>query len=123
MEIADDMEIVLIEDNEDDAERILRFLRRNYSNPVRHIIDGADAVKFLLLESDSRKKLILLDLVLPSVDGLEIFHMIKAEPEERCLQVVLLVSSLKAKDILQAQGICPDGYMIKPKGNDVPLMF
>ena len=119
--MAGDMEIVLIEDNEDDAERILRFLRKNFTNPIRYINDGADAVQFLLLEGKSTRKLILLDLVLPSVDGMEIYNMIKAEPEERRLQVMLLISSLKSKEDLESQGITPDGYMIKPKGDEVPI--
>jgi CheY-like chemotaxis protein len=119
--MTDDMEIVLIEDNEDDAEKLLRFLRKNFVNPIRHINDGADAVQFLLLEGRSTKKLILLDLVLPSVDGMEIYNMIKAEPAERGLQVVLLVSSHKSKDYLVSQGVKPDGFMMKPKGDELPM--
>jgi CheY-like chemotaxis protein len=117
--MSENMEIVLIEDNEDDAERILKFLRKNFKNPIKHINDGADAVEFLMFESNSSPKLILLDLVLPSVDGMEIYNLIKAEPEGRQLQVMILVSSVKSKEYLLSIGMSPDGFMKKPKGDEM----
>ncbi|MBT1702249.1 response regulator [Chryseosolibacter indicus] len=111
----EDLEIVLIEDNEDDAERLIKFLRSHVNNKIRYIQDGAEAVKFLLFESDGAPKLILLDLVLPSVDGFEVFDIIRSEPKERELSVIFLVSSLRSKEYVESLGVKPDGYLIKPK--------
>lgn len=119
--MTDDMEIVLIEDNEDDAERLLKFLRGQFKNPIRHIHDGAEAVEFLMFTSDKCPKLILLDLVLPSVDGIELFNIIRSEPEERHLQVIFLVSSEKSKQYLESLGMHPDGFIKKPRGNELPV--
>lgn len=116
----EEMEIVLIEDNEDDARRMLSFLRQNFTNRIRHIQDGADAVRFLLFECDSVPKLILLDLVLPSVDGTELFRIIKAEPRERNLTVIALLSSADSKDYLNSLDIYPDGYLKKPTRANMP---
>lgn len=109
------LEIVLIEDNEDDAERLIKFLRSHVDNNIRYIQDGAEAVKFLLFESDHVPKLILLDLVLPSVDGFELFNIIRSEPKERGLSVIFLVSSIRSKEYIESLGIKPDGYLIKPR--------
>jgi len=115
-----EMEIVLIEDNEDDAHRMMCFLRRHFTNDIRLIQDGAEAVNFLLFENDSKPKLILLDVVLPSVDGIELYNIIRAEPKERDLSVVMLISSDKSKEYLNSLNIKPDGYMRKPKGESIP---
>lgn len=119
--MSEDMEIVLIEDNEDDAERLLKFLRSEFKNPIRYINDGADAVEFLMFTGDKSPKLILLDLVLPSVDGIEVFNIIRSEPLERKLQVILLVSSERSKEYLESIGVQPDGFMKKPKGTELPV--
>jgi CheY-like chemotaxis protein len=115
------MEIVLIEDNDEDAARLLKFLRTNVTNSVRLIQDGAAAAEFLLFETDSIPKLILLDLVLPSVDGIELFNMIRLEPKERKLFVIFLVSSFKTKDYLDSIGLHPDGYLKKPTDEVIPV--
>jgi DNA-binding response OmpR family regulator len=115
----DEMEIVLIEDNEDDAERMVKFLTSQFKNPIRVIRDGAEAVEFLMFETDSRPKLILLDLVLPSVDGIEIFRIIRSEPERRKLSVIFLISSLNTKTYIESLGIHPDGYLKKPTTSDL----
>lgn len=114
------MEIILIEDNEDDAYRMLRFLRANFSNNVRVINDGAAAVEFLLFENDHKPKLILLDVVLPTVDGIELYRIIRAEPKERQLSVVMLISSEETRQYLESQGVHPDGFMIKPTVKKIP---
>jgi len=117
----EEMEIVLIEDNDDDAQRILKFLKLNFTNPVRLIQDGAQAAEFLLFNTDSNPKLILLDLILPSVDGLELYQMIRSEPSERKLYVILLISSPKTKEYLESIGVQPDGYLKKTKDEVAPI--
>jgi CheY-like chemotaxis protein len=112
------MEIVVIEDNEEDATRIIKFLKANVTNSVRLIHDGAEAAEFLLFETDSIPKLILLDLMLPYVDGFELYRMIKSEPKTRKLSVIFLISSAKTKDYIESIGIHPDGYLLK-SGNEL----
>ena len=117
----EEMEIVLIEDNDEDAARMLKFLRSNLKNSVRLIQDGGTAAEFLLFETDSIPKLILLDLVLPSVDGIELYQMIRAEPSQRHLSVIFLVSSPQSKEYLESLGLQPDGYIRKPHDGQPPL--
>jgi DNA-binding response OmpR family regulator len=107
--MTDEMEIVLIEDDEDDAERMLKFLRANFTNKIRHIDDGAKAVEFLLFETDTIPKLILLDLFLPYMDGVGLYEM------------MFLISSKQSKEYLDSLGLRPDGYLVKPtRNNHVP---
>jgi two-component system, response regulator len=121
VDMRQEMEIVLIEDNDADARRIMQFLRANVSNPIRLFQDGGEAARFLLLETDTIPKLILLDLVLPSVDGLELFNMIRSEPKERNLSVIFLISSPKTKEYLESIGVHADGYLKKPTAQDNPV--
>lgn len=114
------MEIVVIEDNEEDAARILKFLHTHFSNDVIYISDGAEAVSFLMFRSDSKPKLILLDVILPSVDGIELFHIIRAEPRSREIYVVFLINSLQTKEYIESRGITPNGYLLKPKNHSLP---
>lgn len=115
------MEIVLIEDNDEDATRLLRFLKSNVTNSVRLIQDGAEAAEFLLFETDTRPKLILLDLVLPNVDGIELYNLIRSEPAQRNLSVVFLITSSKSKEYLDSIGVRPDGYLKKPTSEMSPM--
>jgi DNA-binding response OmpR family regulator len=112
----DEMEIVLIEDNDEDANNLIQFVRANFSNRVRLFQDGADAAEYLLFNADSIPRLILLDVVLPSIDGIELFRIIKAEPEDRKFTVVFLVSSLSSKEYIESLGLHPDGFLKKPRG-------
>lgn len=115
------LEFVLIENDEDDAQRMLKFLRTNFENRIRHISDGEEAVRFLLFPTDSIPKIILLDVMLPNVDGLELFQMIRLEPRERNLSVIFLVNSPESKEYLESKGLRPDGYLIKPRKDGVPV--
>jgi DNA-binding response OmpR family regulator len=117
----EEMEIVLIEDDEDDAQRMLKFLRANFTNKIRHLDDGAKAVEFLLFETDSVPKLILLDLYLPYMNGVELYEMIRHEPAKRNLSVMFLISSGDSKNYIDSLGLKPDGYLIKPnRKNNIP---
>jgi two-component system, response regulator len=118
--LTEDMEIVLIEDNEDDAERMMRFLRSNVSNSITLIQDGSKAAEFLLFETDNIPKLILLDLVLPGIDGIELFQMIKSEPATRRLSVIFLVTSEETKEYVESLGLNPDGFLKKPTDTILP---
>lgn len=115
------LEFVLVEDDEEDAQRMLKFLRANFENSIRYISDGEEAVRFLLFPTDNVPKVFLLDVMLPNVDGVELFQMIRLEPRERNLSVIFLVSSRESKEYLESKGIHPDGFLIKPRKDGIPV--
>lgn len=114
------MEIILVEDDEEAAVSMLRFLKANVNNPIRYIQDGERALEFLLFDLDTNPKLILLDIVLPHVDGIEVYKMIKLEPKNRKIFVFFLVNDESERAMLEQQGIFPDGFLKKAKGNKMP---
>jgi len=116
----EEMEIVLIEDNDDDANNLLKFFKSNFSNSVRLIQDGAEAVQYLLFRANDGPQLILLDLVLPTVDGIELFHILRSEPKERNISVMFLVRSERSIEYIESLGIHPDGYLKKPTADAPP---
>jgi two-component system, response regulator len=107
-------EILLIEDDDDRARIIISILRNNLTGKIRHIYDGAKAVEFLFSEESKFTKLILLDLILPSVDGLEILKRLKADPEKRNIPVMILVTSSQTQAYVSSLGLVPDGFVHKP---------
>jgi two-component system, OmpR family, alkaline phosphatase synthesis response regulator PhoP len=114
------LEIVLVEDDDEAAVKMLRFLKATFTNTVLHMRDGAEAANFLLFPCNSIPKLFLVDLVLPELDGVELYRMIRLEPEKRNLSVIFLVNSLEEKDRLESLGLHPDGYLKKPTAGNFP---
>ncbi len=122
MNIAQQVEILLVEDNPNDAELTLRALRaRNLANQVFVARDGAEALDFFfgdsahpLREIGVVPKVILLDLKLPKVDGLEVLRRLKADARTRDLPVVVLTSSREEPDIAQAYRLGANSYIVKP---------
>jgi CheY-like chemotaxis protein len=116
------VEIVLIEDNHFEAELAIKALERNnLANKVLHIDDGEEAMEFIFSDGKykDRKsmpppKLILLDLKLPKVDGLQILKAIKANPETKPIPVVILTSSQEEKDIVESYQLGANSYLVKP---------
>lgn len=118
----DAVEIVLIEDNPHDVELALRALKKNgLANKVKLLQDGAEALDFLFstgafanLSYNSRPKVILLDLKLPKVDGLEVLRRIKADERTRSIPVVVLTSSQEEQDIVESYRLGVNSYIVKP---------
>jgi DNA-binding response OmpR family regulator len=116
------LRILLVEDNEDHAEAVKRSFRRHQvRNEVAHVRDGEAALDFLLGrgvygKDGSRKKphLVILDLRLPKVDGLEILKVIKTTKELVRLPVVVLTSSKAEADVVSAYEYHANSYVVKP---------
>ena len=118
----EEVEILLVEDNPDDAELALRALRKSHvANQVEHVADGAQALDFLFGTGDysernieNHPKVILLDLKLPKVDGLEVLQRIKADPNTRTIPVVMLTSSRAERDLVESYHLGVNSYIVKP---------
>ncbi|PZU97940.1 MAG: two-component system response regulator [Pseudanabaena sp.] len=114
--------ILLIEDSDADAELAIRALRRSrISNQIQLLRDGAEALDFLFcrgIYSDrqiiDQPKIILLDLKLPKVSGLEVLQQIKADPRTQMIPIVMLTSSAQDSDILKSYQLGVNSYIVKP---------
>ena len=118
----DEVEILLVEDNPNDAELALRALKKNnLANNVIRVCDGEEALDYIFargqFKSRSRlniPKLILLDLKLPKVDGLEFLKIIKDDPVTRLIPVVVLTSSIEESDMIESYRLGVNSYIVKP---------
>jgi DNA-binding response OmpR family regulator len=110
----DEMEIVLIEDDEDVAIPMLKFLKKNFNSQIRYIQDGERAAEYLIFEHDTAPKLILLDTILPYMDGIELFRLIRLEPSSRKLIIFFLIDDEASKEHIESLGLKPHGYLRKP---------
>lgn len=118
----DEVEILLVEDNPDDVELTLHALKNEkVSNPVHVVRDGEEALDFLFRcgpyggrPDNERLRLILLDLKLPKVDGLEVLREIKTNPRTRAIPVVVLTSSREEKDLVNSYQLGVNSYIQKP---------
>ena len=109
------VEILLVEDNANDAELTLRALKqRNLANQVFLCRDGAEALDFFSNGPSPVPKVVLLDLKLPKVDGLEVLRRLKAEARTRSIPVVVLTSSREEPDIERAYALGANSYIVKP---------
>jgi two-component system response regulator len=116
------VEILLVEDNPDDEELTLHALKRvNLVNRIDVVRDGAEALEYVFCTGayahrviENGPRLILLDLKLPKVDGLEVLERIKADPRTRMIPVVVLTSSREESDIVESYQIGVNSYIVKP---------
>jgi two-component system, response regulator len=108
------IEVLLIEDDADDAELTIHALSKHrLANPVFHIDDGEKALEYLFGEHPN-PSLILLDLKMPRVDGIQILRKLRGDPEKRQIPVVALISSREGRNYLESFDLKADGYIIKP---------
>ena len=122
MTSANETEILLVEDNPRDAELALISLsERNLANKVVHVRDGAQALAFLFCtgvyagrDPNSHPKVVLLDLKLPKVDGLEVLRAIKTNPRTKHIPVVVMTSSQEQRDVVDSYQLGVNSYIVKP---------
>lgn len=122
MENYDPIDILIVEDNPNDAELTIRALRmNNLANQLYVAKDGLEALDFVFCRRqfatrDPKKplKVIFLDLKLPKIDGLEVLSEIKSNPETKNLPVVVVSSSKEDPDIKTAYALGANGYVVKP---------
>src|SRR2546422_9250544 len=117
-----EIEILLVEDSPYDAELTIRELpRRHLANKLVHLKDGAEALDFIFgtgayadRDTSQHPKVVLLDLKLPKVDGLEVLRAIKSDPRTRTIPVVIMTSSLEQQDLVNSYQLGVNGYVVKP---------
>lgn len=118
--------VMLVEDNIDHAELIIRTLSdHRVSNKIRHFMDGQSALDYLLRQGEfhdpaqsPRPHIILLDLRLPRVDGLEVLKAIKESDELQYIPVIVLTTSEAERDVARAYINHANSYLVKPVGFD-----
>ncbi|HNR26039.1 MAG TPA: response regulator [Methanobacteriaceae archaeon] len=118
----DEVEILLVEDNPTDAELTTRALKRkNLMNKLLWVKNGAEALDFLFATGDYAgrnpddvPKLILLDLRMPKVDGMQVLHRIKEHETTKKIPVVILTSSREDRDIVESYELGVNSYVSKP---------
>ena len=113
------VQMLLVEDNPDDRDLVLRALRKNnFSNPVAIASDGQDALDQLFGDEGfldrSGSKVVLLDLKLPKVDGIEVLRQIRSDPRGRRIPVVMLTSSQEESDLVASYETGASSFIVKP---------
>lgn len=109
--------ILLVEDNPVDLDLTLRaFASRKLTNPIQVARDGEEALEFIKKWElgESRPVVILLDLKLPKVNGLEVLQVIKAHPDFKTIPVVILTTSAESTDVQTAYQLGANSYIVKP---------
>lgn len=116
------LEILLVEDNPNDVELTLyAFRKNNLANHIYVVRDGAEALDFIFCtgayadrDINHRPRLILLDLKLPLIDGLEVLRRVKADERMRNIPVVILTTSREERDIVESYQLGVNSYIVKP---------
>ena len=122
LQLSNEVEVLLVEDNPSDAELTMRALRkRNLANKLFHAKDGAEAIDFVFAQGpfvhrrvENGPKVVLLDLKLPKVDGLEVLRRIKSDERTRKIPVVVMTSSREDRDLATCYEYGVNGYVVKP---------
>lgn len=120
------VEILLVEDSASDAKLTIRALQKNHlSNHIVHLTDGAEALDFLFCKGkysdrniEHTPKIILLDLNMPKIGGLEVLRAIKNDERTRRIPVIVMTSSKEDSDIIASYDLGVNSYVVKPIGFD-----
>lgn len=122
MSAENDIEILLVEDSPYDAELTIRELKRHHlANKLIHLKDGAEALDFIFgtgaytgRDTSKHPKVVLLDLKLPKVDGLEVLRAMKKNETTRKIPVVVMTSSQEQRDVVDSYHLGVNSYIVKP---------
>ncbi len=122
MDVNKTVEILLVEDNDHDAEMALRALKKNkISNKVIRLKDGEEALEFLFGTGDfegrsihNQPRVILLDLKMPKVDGLEVLKAVRSNKETKNIPIVMLTSSKEERDLVNGYKLGVNSFIVKP---------
>jgi len=122
MAVTNEVEILLVEDNPNDVELTLRALKKhNITNKVYVVKDGAEALEYIFAtgayvsrDINHSPRVILLDLKLPKVDGLEVLRQIKSNERTKLTPVVVLTSSKEERDLVESYRLGANSYITKP---------
>jgi two-component system response regulator len=121
MIVANPVEILLVEDNPDDVELALHAFRRSkITNEIRVVRDGEEALAYLFRtgpfadRTGTGPKVILLDLKLPKIDGLEVLARVRADERLRTLPIVIMTSSREERDLVESYRLGVNSYIVKP---------
>jgi CheY-like chemotaxis protein len=115
------VEILLVEDSDADAELIMRALRKgNIVNRVVRVRDGVEAIEFVFRQgafkdrTNEQLRLILLDLKMPRLSGLDVLRRLKADDKAKLIPVVVLTSSAEEQDVAESYKLGVNSYLVKP---------
>jgi CheY-like chemotaxis protein len=116
------IEIILVEDSMEDADLVIRSLKKNnLSNSVIHLKDGAEALEFMFATGEyasrnilDKPKVVLLDLKMPKVDGLQVLRALKTDPRTKSIPVVIMTSSREDRDVIESHELGVNSYVVKP---------
>ena len=115
------VQILLVEDSVQDAELTRRALRRhNVANDVAWVRDGVEALDYLFCEGSYAErdsglpKLVLLDMKMPRMDGLQVLERLKSDARTKAIPVVMLTSSREERDLVQSYSLGVNSYIVKP---------
>ncbi|MBI3850290.1 MAG: response regulator [Verrucomicrobia bacterium] len=122
----DEVEILLVEDNPDDVElAMIAFQRNNLANKLHVVRDGEEALDFFFCRGaysdrsfDTPPKLVLLDLKLPKVDGLDVLREVKADRRTKSVPIVVMTSSTQQRDMVEGYQLGVNSYIQKPVNFD-----
>ncbi len=120
--VIDAVEILLVEDNPNDVEITMRALKKNnLANKIHIVPDGEKALDFIFARGEygqrnveNGPKVVILDLKLPKVDGLEVLRQMKADERTKAIPVVVMTSSNQERDVVESYRLGVNSYIVKP---------
>jgi len=116
------VEVLLVEDNPHDAEMTIRALKKvNLANKLIHVKDGVEALDFIFAKGtfadrqiQNKPKVILLDIKMPKIDGIEVLRQIKSNELTKTIPVVIMTSSKEEQDVITSYNLGVNSYVVKP---------